>query len=161
MHIYCKSFGLFSVVTKFDPSEYFIGIPRNSGFCWEAGQFASMIVLALTFHLLRTKEKFYKNKSFWILLAGLITTFSTTGFVTFGVLLLFKTVFGKVSFGKRIAYIAVLGTLYMFAMDLPFMREKWKPNQTLQNSIQIQIMFGLTKLANEPYNDLKECICLG
>lgn len=124
MHIYCKSFGLFSVVTKFDPSEYFLGIPRNSGFCWEAGQFASMIVLALTFHLLRTKEKIYKNKSFWILLAGLITTFSTTGFVSFGVLLLFKTVFGKVSFGKRIAYIAVLGTLYMYAMDLPFMREK-------------------------------------
>lgn len=38
--------------------------------------------------------------------------------------MLFKTVFGKVSFGKRIAYIAVLGTLYMFTMDLPFMREK-------------------------------------
>lgn len=124
MHIYCKSFGLFSVITRFDASEYFLGLPRNCGFCWEAGQFASMLVLALTFHLLRTKEKFYKNKSFWILVVGLITTFSTTGFVTFGILLFFKTVFGNASFGKRIVYIAILASLYLVAMDLPFMREK-------------------------------------
>lgn len=124
MHIYCKSFGLFSVITRFDATEYFLGLPRNCGFCWEAGQFASILVFALTFNLLRVKEKFYKNKSFWILVAGLISTFSTTGYVTFGILLFFKTVFAEATLGKRIVYIAVLVTLYLGAMDLPFMREK-------------------------------------
>lgn len=124
MHIYCKSFGLFSVVTRFDASEYFLGLPRNSGFCWEAGQFASLIVFALTFFLLRTGMKFYKKVSFWILLLGLFSTFSTTGFVTFGLLIFFKTVFGNASFTKRVFYLSTIIVLYLFAMDLPFMRDK-------------------------------------
>lgn len=124
MHIYCRSFGLFSVITRFDASENFLALPRNCGFCWEAGQFASMIVLALTFHLLRTKDKFYKNKNFWILIIGLITTFSTTGFATFGILFFLKTVFSNLSFAKRITYLVVLVILYFGTIDLPFMREK-------------------------------------
>ena len=124
MHIYCKSFGIFSVVTRFNASEYFLGLPRNSGFCWEAGQFASLIVFALTFHLLRIGTKFYKDITFWILILGLFSTFSTTGFVTFGLLLFFKTVFGKLSLTKRAFYLFAIVVLYLFAMDLPFMREK-------------------------------------
>lgn len=124
MHTLCKSFGIFSVLIKFDATEAFLGLPRNCGFCWEPGQFASLIVLALTFHILRLGNKFYNDSNFIILILGLFSTFSTTGFVTFGLLLFLKTIFGKASMYRRIVYIVVLGTLFMGALNLPFMRDK-------------------------------------
>lgn len=123
-HVYTKSFGLYSVTTHFDAESAFLGLPRNKGFCWEPGMFASMIVLALTFNVLRSGAKFYKGHNFWILVVGLITTFSTTGFISLAVLLLFKTAVGEASFGKKMAYTLILVLLVFLALDLPFMREK-------------------------------------
>lgn len=124
MHIYSKSFGLYSVITIFDAQTAFLGLPRNCGFCWEPGQFASLIVLALTFNLLRRNDRILNSKNFLILVLGLISTFSTTGFVTFAVLIFLKTIFAKVSVLQRIAYSVLLIVVFLTAMDLPFMREK-------------------------------------
>ena len=124
MHTGTVSFGFFSLGRTFDASNYFLGLPRNHGFCWEPGQFGSLLVLALTFYMLRTDSKFYRSYTFWILTIGLLSTMSTTGFVTFGVLLMLKMVFGKVSTGRRIVYFLLLLVLFMYAMDLPFISEK-------------------------------------
>lgn len=124
MHIYSKSFGLYSVLTTFDAQTAFLGLPRNCGFCWEPGQFASLIVLALTFNVLRQNGSIIKSRNFLILTIGLLSTFSTTGFITFAVLIFLKTIFANVSVLQRIVYSMLLIGVFLVAMDLPFMRDK-------------------------------------
>lgn len=52
---------------------------QNSGFAWEPGSFACFLVIALLLNLFLNKFKF-DNKS-KILIAAIITTFSTTGYL--------------------------------------------------------------------------------
>jgi len=63
---------------------------RNIGFTWEAGRFSCFLVFAIFLNLSckRMSLSWRKNKAFYILLAGLVTTFSTTG-----ILSLFAVVF--------------------------------------------------------------------
>ena len=53
--------------------------PRNAGFTWEPGPFASYLVLAMFFNLARNEVKINDKKRLGIFLLTLITTQSTTG----------------------------------------------------------------------------------
>jgi hypothetical protein len=63
--------------------EYF----RNSGFMWEPGAFASIIVLAFYFHI--QLNNFTWNREYFWYIIGILSTFSTTGYILLLLLLYF------------------------------------------------------------------------
>ena len=54
---------------------------RNSGFAWEPGRYACILLVAIFINLTRHNFRIHKNLNFYILLIALITTQSTTGFM--------------------------------------------------------------------------------
>lgn len=58
-------------------------IKRNIGFTWEAGRFSCFLVFAmfLNLSLHNMSLSWRKNRSFYILMAGLVSTLSTTGII--------------------------------------------------------------------------------
>jgi hypothetical protein len=107
---------------KIYQAEQIFGLTRNSGFSWEPGRFATMLLFALYFNMARTKFKFLGNRNFWILMLALLTTQSTTGFTAFGVIILFLLVNTKLksSFWYLILIIPAVISIY----SLPFIGEK-------------------------------------
>jgi hypothetical protein len=99
-----------------------LGLARNAGFSWEPGRYATMVVIALFFNMARTRFQFGKNISFWILLIALITTQSTTGFVTFSILLLFFLINQKNV--SKIFYLVLIVPFVLTIYNLPFVGEK-------------------------------------
>lgn len=59
---------------------------RNSGFMWEPGAFAMIIIIAIIYNWI-TKGVFI-NKRILLYFIGLITTFSTAGFISLAILLM-------------------------------------------------------------------------
>lgn len=96
--------------------------PRNCGFAWEPGGFAVMLAVAIFFNLFFFKETKNSNTRFWILLAALGSTQSTTGYAILLVILLFYF------YNKQKKLIIVLWPLLLIALlavfSLPFMSEK-------------------------------------
>ena len=62
------------------------GLIRNSGFMWEPGAFAMMIVFGISFSWLKNGVKY--DKHFFIYTVAMITTFSTAGFIAFAILII-------------------------------------------------------------------------
>lgn len=99
------------------------GLLRNYGFAWEPGRYASFLAIAIVLNLSRTKFKVKGNKALYILLFGLFTTFSTTGYVAIMVTLLclayshFKGI-------TKIVVTTVMLAASLYIMELPFIREK-------------------------------------
>jgi len=63
-------------------------IPRNCGFAWEPGGFASILVFAIFLNLTRTNMGWKNNLELKVFLAALVSTQSTTGWATAGIMLL-------------------------------------------------------------------------
>lgn len=99
------------------------GLPRNCGFCWEPGRFACFICACITLNLLRTNMKMRGNKSLYLLLIGLFTTFSTTGYTTCMIIFLYFFASGQSKI-KSIILLIITIPLCFIILDLPFMREK-------------------------------------
>lgn len=88
---------------------------RNSGFSWEPGRFASLVVVAILFNLYRTNFSVKSsNKNFYILLIALITTFSTTGYMSFflGILPLFLNKYRKYAVPLFLVFCSIAIYLY-------------------------------------------------
>lgn len=81
------------IYTSFEITEKRI-IVRNSGMFWEPGAFAGYLITGIIFVALKNR-KFqigpYRNEVYIILL-GLLTTMSTTGFIAFGVVLILYSI---------------------------------------------------------------------
>lgn len=60
---------------------------RNSGFSWEPGRFSCFIIIALFILLFSSKGSVFKKKQFYVLVGALGSTFSTTGYFAFFVIL--------------------------------------------------------------------------
>lgn len=102
---------------------------RNSGVMWEPGGFATVIAIALYFEFLLYDYKFTKRS--WVYLLGIITTFSTTGYLITCLLLfffLFKMAKKSSSrFLKPILYFSVpvfLTVLVILFFQMPIFYEK-------------------------------------
>ena len=93
---------------------------RNTGFAQEPGFFASYIIIAMFINLLINDYK-YINRNFIILLITLITTQSTTGYVSFSIIILLIILQSKR--GKTFIVISII-ILLPTIIALPFMREK-------------------------------------
>lgn len=102
-----------------------MGLHRNCGFSWEPGMFASFLVLAIFFNLIRCKKRILDNPSLWILFVALLTTFSTTGYVGFLVIVVTHFVWGRIDFSLRnLTIFSGVVVLIVIVMQLPFMKEK-------------------------------------
>lgn len=115
---------IFSMTKASTYDEEIWGITRNSGFSWEPGRYASMVIIAIFFNLTRTQFCFKRNKEFWILLTGLLSTQSTTGFVSLAIII------GLFLYNKNvknvILYLVILIPLSLAVYNLPFVGEKLK-----------------------------------
>jgi hypothetical protein len=100
------------------------GIPlkRNPGFAWEPGAFAVLINLAMFINLVTNKFVLKGNKRFWLFAIALITTFSTTGYSIFALLIVLYIYNQKLEYMLWFTPVAIIGGIYLFS--LPLMADK-------------------------------------
>lgn len=110
------------------------GLLRNHGFAWEAGRFASFIIIAIVLNLSRTGFWIKGNKGLYILLVGLFTTFSTTGYVA-GIIVFLCLGFTQLKgFGKFVSVtVIIISAIYL--VQLPFIQEKIEKNSSKETFI--------------------------
>ena len=113
---------IYSVQTSASSLLYKFPIPRNCGFAWEPGGFAVYLCLAIFVNLFITNFKNGLNRVFGVLLIALVSTFSTTGYSIFIVLLLFYF-FNKGS-NILILILPILIIAMISIFSLPFMSDK-------------------------------------
>lgn len=111
--------------TWMDPAkgQVYSGIIRNAGCSWEPGRFAIMVTLAMFCNLCQNGIKFKKNKNIWWFIIALVTTQSTTGFVS---ALILYTIFLIKKFNLKyiiITLIIMVPVVYGI-VQLDFMGEK-------------------------------------
>jgi hypothetical protein len=99
---------------------------RNAGMMWEPGAFQGLINLAILLTplniLIGTHER---NKRFAVLVVALITTFSTTGYLIFIVVMAVKALESRIGVALRIIMLTTIlavGTVAYFSLD--FLGEK-------------------------------------
>lgn len=103
-----------------------LGMMRNCGFAWEPGLFGSILVLAAFFNLEESNYQFRGNYSLYIILFGIITTFSTTAYTALLVLFSLRSLLSMKSgiTASRILGLTLLVGSILLANNLPFMNEK-------------------------------------
>jgi hypothetical protein len=92
------------------------GINRNSGFMWEPGAFAMMLVWAIIYNWSTKELKF--DKRFFIYLIALLTTFSTAGYFAL-IFLLASFYFRKISLLNimGLALLVFLFSTYVYKLE--------------------------------------------
>jgi len=93
---------------------------RNSGFVWEPGAYGCFMIIALFFNLLKDKFKFYKNSM--ILIAGIITTFSTTDYFALLILLFLAYRYRVPKFNLWI--LVMIPSVVLLILFVPFLGDK-------------------------------------
>ena len=125
---YVSGDGLNAILYSVQPSEYNlinnlgIAIPRNCGYAWEPGAFAVYLCLAIFINLFISKSENKSKIYFWILIAALISTQSTTGFAMFTIIILFY--YYNKNLNIKLLLLPVLITALVILFSLPFMGEK-------------------------------------
>ncbi|HYQ58147.1 MAG TPA: hypothetical protein VEP89_12475 [Draconibacterium sp.] len=107
-------------------------IPRNAGFAWEPGAFATFIVLAIFSLFITNKFDILKTNKFWVLTVALFTTMSTTGYSLFLILLTFYAYNQKSKY--FVALVPVILMLTIYVSTLPFMAEKLQEVSTFNTA---------------------------
>jgi hypothetical protein len=114
-----KSIGIFTVI---DTEEDWW---RNAGMMWEPGAFQGIINLAL---LLTPTEKLLRGKGrtkTFVLIAALLTTFSTTGYLVLFMIAVYKTLTYRVSLGVRaIVVLVVVVGAFLAITNASFLGQK-------------------------------------
>lgn len=110
---------IFFIIKGFGSGDILMGNARNIGIFWEPGVFSTFIVFAVVFEIV-IKEKVSKI-NLLIFSLGLITTFSTSGYLMF-ILILFL-IFQKNSKGIKstVGFTIILGSfivLYMYFINI-------------------------------------------
>lgn len=123
----------FIVYTTVDNSylmaDMYFGLARNAGFTWEAGRFASALVLAMASHIVTHNGIKWQSWEFQILVITLATTLSTTGYVSFLFLISVYYLFtSRIKLGTKLFSIILIGISISYIMSLPFMEEKIREN---------------------------------
>lgn len=102
---------------------------RNAGFAWEPGAFATYVNLALLFNLLRNKFKLTEINHLLVFGLTLFSTFSTTGYSIFVVLVLYYIYNQNIT---RISWMIPITTvIVMLLFTLPFMSNKITQKSTV------------------------------
>lgn len=120
------STGSIGIYTFQPPSEYSNYRLRNCGMFWEPGAFAGYINVAFMLFINNLSELFHKHRAkVVILLLALLSTLSTTGYVCFGLIMLFYVMESNVSKPIKMFLLAITVAMAAFAfMSLGFLGEK-------------------------------------
>lgn len=120
------STGSIGIYTFQPPSEYSNYRLRNCGMFWEPGAFAGYINVAFMLFINNLSELFHKHRAkVVILLLALLSTLSTTGYVCFGLIMLFYVMESNVSKPIKMFLLAITVAMAAFAfMSLDFLGEK-------------------------------------
>lgn len=98
-------------------------ISRNAGFSWEPGRFSIMLIVAITINLIHEGLKYKKNRNLCWLTIALITTFSTTGYCAYVIIISYfyiKHFSVKYLFG----YIFIIIPIFFLSSEINFLGEK-------------------------------------
>ena len=127
---------------------------RNSGAFWEPGGFAAFLNLSLALHLIQNKFVFDRHAR--IVMLTLMTTFSTTGYVVFFILLIFamsNRMLGNITpaiLAIRLFLITAIGLLFVYLFyAVPIFRDKIDTQISAQ-----QILIGDIDFDNPNFSSL-------
>jgi hypothetical protein len=96
---------------------------RNSGMFFEPGRFAIYICIALAINLFSFKEGLLSRKNILFLIT-LITTFSTTGYVAIGLIIVGLIFQSQKNILDKILFLILFFVVIQFVSNLDFMAEK-------------------------------------
>jgi len=132
----------------------FLELGRNNGPFWEPTVFATMLVIAQIFNLLLNKTLF--NKKGIVFTIALLTTFSTTGFMAYFLLIIFYFLLSNKirTFTKVIALTAFIALSVGLFTALPFLSDKID-NEIEKTDQEMDKYGGDSRLASA-IMDLKE-----
>ena len=99
-------------------------VRRNLGFAWEPGRFGSILCVGLLANLYINQFHIKKNKHFIVILMALLSSQSTTAYMTMCVVLAIYLYNKKTKYMMFLLPIVVLGFLYLLSLD--FMGDKIK-----------------------------------
>lgn len=111
------------------------GILRNAGCSWEPGRFAIMVVLALYCNMVRCGIKFKGNPAGIILLLALISTQSTTGYIS-AIVLYSIFAFKKFDVKYILAFIIIIVPIGYQLSKMEFMQEKIEEQLDLDTDLR-------------------------
>lgn len=97
-------------------------IARNCGFAWEPGSYASYLAIGLFINLFMVKNDPDQKKRLFVILAALLSTLSTTGYVIMILILAFY--FLNRDIKKILLMTPVVLAALILAFSLPFMKDK-------------------------------------
>ena len=100
---------------------FYTSFIRNCGPFYEPGLFASYLVLALVFNMIRLQKLFHKENIVFILC--LLSTCSSAGYISLILIILFSTTYQQKWYTKVLSYIIIILCLPS-VMGLDFMTEK-------------------------------------
>lgn len=130
-----------------------INLIRNPGFCWEPGAFASFICIALYIHFIKIKFNKMINKRFLVYLLSLITTFSTTGYGIFIILIMFYAYNQLVKY--KVIYLVIFSIITPYIISLSFMSDKvidlYKQDDSselIDNSIKYDVNYAPQRITS-------------
>ena len=117
-------------------------IYRNAGFSWEPGGFAVLINLGMFINMIRYRFVIKNNKNIRILLLALITTFSTTGYGIFVVLVLFY--FYNIKSKYKGLLFPLFIALGIYLLSLPFMIDKVIKisDNNIDDQVESSLLYG-------------------
>lgn len=102
----------------------FLELGRNNGPFWEPTVFATMLIIAQIFNLILSKYLF--NKQGVIFSLGILSTFSTTGYITYSLFVFLYLIYSKnIARTKKIIFISITTFMFlMFFSSLSFLEGK-------------------------------------
>jgi hypothetical protein len=113
---------LYSIQPSFTSLLYDFSIPRNCGFAWEPGAFAVYLCFAIFINLFFTSSADKGKYRLWVLVAALVSTQSTTGYLIFVVMILYYLLNKKLNIILLLLPIVIVSLIYL--STLPFMSKK-------------------------------------
>lgn len=118
---------------------------RNCGFCWEPGMYAITLLLAITLNLI--KNDFKLNGRILVYFVVLISTFSTTGYVSFIFVLIYYILNVKLRFAGLIIVAIVIVPLVIYVGQLDFI--SFKITEAMDQSVTYLIDQSLSAEEDE------------
>lgn len=108
---------------------------RNYGFAWEPGLYASVLCTAIVIniYLHEGKMTFKNNKNLIILLLSILSSGSTTGYMTLAAIIIFEILKSKKFIYKVVALIIVIPLFVYVYNNTEFLSGKIKDNSQEQN----------------------------
>ncbi len=144
---YTDNIIVYNINTK---GEGLVWLKRNSGPFWEPGAFAGFLVLALLFNIIRKGR--LNNKTNMILIFGVMSTFSTSGYVAL-VFVVLSYLMAQRNRIRRIVYVPLIiftSAVLFFSVD--FIGEKIQRKLSFTNQTY-NTRFKSAKLDLEDFMD--------